>query len=141
MIFVIDIWINVMIRHTALQHVISWLESYLSWINWKSKSAFDCIAERFGETGEWLDFMSMHLAKHFAKILLFIGFPLVSLPKSEYSYLWNSFFLFSSTSIPHICHRRHRRRLCKNFLPGVILFPDWTRKIGLLLYNDLRPSV
>ena len=32
--------------------------------------------------------------------------------------------------IPHICHRRHRRRLCKFFLSGVIFFQIEREKLA-----------
>ena len=45
--------------------------------------------------------------------------------------------------IPHICHRRHRRRLCKFFLPGVIFSQIEREKLAFycIVYNNLRPSV
>ena len=32
---------------------------------------------------------------------------------------WTKFDFFLTFTIPHICHRHHRRCLCKNFLSGV----------------------
>ena len=45
--------------------------------------------------------------------------------------------------IPHICHRHHRRCLCKFFLPGVIFFQIEREKLAFycIVYNNLRPSV
>ena len=45
--------------------------------------------------------------------------------------------------IPHICHRHHRRCLCKIFLPGVIFFQIEREKLAFyyIVYNNLRPSV
>ena len=45
--------------------------------------------------------------------------------------------------IPHICHRHHRRCLCKYFLPGVIFFQIEREKLAFycIVYNNLRPSV
>ena len=44
-------------------------------------------------------------------------------------------------AIPHICHRHHRRCLCKFFLPGVIFFQIEREKLVFycIVYNNLRP--
>ena len=46
-------------------------------------------------------------------------------------------------AIPHICHRHHRRCLCKFFLPGVIFFQIEREKLAFycIVYNNLIPSV
>ena len=50
---------------------------------------------------------------------------------------------FDPVGIPHICHRHHRRCLCKFFLPGVIFFQIEREKLAFycIVYNNLRPSV
>ena len=40
-----------------------------------------------------------------------------------------------TVGIPDICYRRHRRRLCKFFLPGVNFFQTEREKFTILLYN------
>ena len=43
--------------------------------------------------------------------------------------------------IPHICHRHHRRCLCKYFLPGVIFFQIERQKLALYPRGILVISV
>ena len=45
--------------------------------------------------------------------------------------------------IPHICHKHHKRCLCKFFLSGVIFFLIEREKFAFycIVYNNLRPSV
>ena len=68
-----------------------------------------------------------------------------------FEYLKLQFWFFSCQSssipisigdvltIPHICHRHHRRCLCKKKLPGVNFYISNAKK-GNLLCNELTPS-